>query len=139
MAESQNDLGKGPKASAKRKKADLVAAWERFLEDECGVFPGSIAAAYLRMTPQGVHAAAQRGWLKWFPIGRVRYYSRKDCVRYRWHVSRKFQDNRPQPQYCPADSELDARLTRHIAKSRVFRPAGRDVTSGFPAGAEEHT
>jgi hypothetical protein len=121
----QGAQGKATKPSAKRRQSDLVAAWERFCEDEAGVFPGSIAAAYLRMTAQGVHAAAQRGWLKWFPIGRVRYYSRRDCVHYRWHISRKFEDNRPRPQYAPADSTLDARLSRYLGRR------------GFPGGTGE--
>jgi hypothetical protein len=118
VAGNLENLGKAAKASLNREKADLVASWERFCEDECGVFPASIAAAYLRMTMQGVHAAAKRGWLRWFPVGRVRYYSRRDCVRYRWEVSRKYEDNRSFPKYAPDDPELDARLQRYLDKDK---------------------
>jgi len=51
------------------------------------------------MTVQGVHAAADRGWIKYFMVGRERFYSRRDVCNYRWTGSRKFKDNRPLPPH----------------------------------------
>jgi len=84
-----------------RKNHDLTAwnSFERFQELHLGAVPSWLAAEYLRMTPQGVFQAAQRGWIAFFQHGRNRLYSRKDLVKYRWTVSRKYRDTRPQPPY----------------------------------------
>jgi len=76
-----------------------VAAWDQFLSSEGGVYPPKLAAAFLKLTVQGVHAASDRGWIKYFRIGRERFYSAKDVRDYRWTGSRKFRDNRPAPRY----------------------------------------
>jgi hypothetical protein len=99
VAESQENLGKGKKSKGSRKQADDVAAWERFCEEESGVYPPYMAAAYLKMTIQGVYAAANRGWLRYFVIGRERFYSRRDCVEYRWTVAKSYRDARPLPKF----------------------------------------
>jgi hypothetical protein len=80
-------------------QAHTLHAWELFLDQHGGCYPSSIAAIKLRMTPQGVYQASQRGWIAFFLIGRDRWYSRKDVVNYRWHASRRFADNRPRPLY----------------------------------------
>ena len=76
-------------------------AYERFTERHQGAVPSWLAAEYLRMTPQGVFQAAERGWIAYFQHGRNRLYSRADLVKYRWTVSRKYRDNRPLPPYPP--------------------------------------
>jgi len=76
-----------------------LAAWDRFLESHHGVYPASLAAAKLRMSPQGVFQASERGWIAFFSVGRNRWYSRRDVIRYRWNASRRFRDNRPLPPY----------------------------------------
>lgn len=67
------------------------------MEHQAGV-PAWLAAQYLRLTPQGLTAAADRGWIAYFQHGRNRMYSLRDVERYRWH-SHKFRDNRPLPPY----------------------------------------
>jgi len=76
-----------------------LASWERFLEVHQGCYPAAIAAIKLRMSPQGVFQASERGWIAFFSVGRNRWYSRRDVIRYRWAGSRKFRDNRPIPLY----------------------------------------
>jgi len=76
-----------------------ISAWDRFCENHAGVYPPTLAAARLKLTLQGVYAAADRGWIAFFMIGHVRYYSRRDVESYRWTGSRKFRDNRPRPLY----------------------------------------
>lgn len=77
------------------KKAMHLARWEKFLEVQLGCYPASIAAIKLRMTPQGVYQASERGWLTFFQVGRNRWYGRRDVIAYRWERSRRFRDNRP--------------------------------------------
>jgi hypothetical protein len=83
------------------KRYDLAAwaSFERFNEIHKGAVPSWLAAEYLRMTPQGVFQAAERGWIAFFQHGRNRLYSRADLVKYRWTVSRKYKDTRPAPPY----------------------------------------
>ena len=61
--------------------------------------PASIAAIKLRMSPQGVYQAAQRGWIDFFSVGRDRWYSRRDVIAYRYTVARNYRDNRPLPPH----------------------------------------
>lgn len=75
--------------------------WEKFLEVQCGCYPSTLAAVKLRMSPQGVYQAAERGWITFFQVGRNRWYGRKDVIRYRFEVSKKFRDNRPLPSPGP--------------------------------------
>ena len=92
---------------AKRKGGDKglreLAAYERFIEVQLGVYPATIAALKLGMTTSGVFNAAERGHLTFFQIGRNRWYGRKDVINYRHEVSRKFRDNRRQPSDSPRD------------------------------------
>ncbi|MEY4569100.1 MAG: hypothetical protein RLZZ398_539 [Verrucomicrobiota bacterium] len=79
------------------KQLRQLASWEKFLEVQLGTYPSTVAAIKLGMTTTGVYNAAERGHLTFFQIGRDRWYGRKDVIQYRWSVSRKFRDNRPQP------------------------------------------
>lgn len=67
-----------------------------FCEKHLKAVPGWLAADYLKMSPQGVYQAAERGWIAYFQHGRNRIYSWKDIVQYR-HTSKKFKDNCPRP------------------------------------------
>ena len=60
----------------------MLDRWHKFLEAQNGCYPATIAAIRLRMTPQGVSNAADRGWIAFFKIGRDRWYGRKDVARY---------------------------------------------------------
>lgn len=84
-----------------------LAAWERFLEVHLGCYPASIAALKLRMTATGVYNAADRGHIAFFLVGRDRWYSRRDVIRYRWENSRKFRDNRRLSDKGPKNFLLD--------------------------------
>lgn len=79
------------------KQLRQLASWKKFLEVQLGTYPSTVAAIKLGMTTTGVYNAAERGHLTFFQIGRDRWYGRKDVIQYRWAVSRKFRDNRPQP------------------------------------------
>lgn len=72
------------------KQAASLAKWERFLEVQLGAYPATMAAIKLRMTPQGVYQASERGHLIFFQVGRVRWYGRKDCILYAELRSRRF-------------------------------------------------
>jgi len=82
-----------------QKQAMQIASWERFLEVHQGCYPAQIAAAKLRMSPQGVYQASERGWIAFFSVGRNRWYSKRDVIRYRWEASKQYRDNRPLPPY----------------------------------------
>lgn len=86
-------------AKVTRKEALRVVAWERFMEQERGFFPPSIAAACLKMTPQGVRAASDRGWIRFFQIGTERFYSRRDVLKYVHNPSRRGSPSRPVPPF----------------------------------------
>lgn len=90
-------MGKG---EVKQKQAMQVDRWEKFLEAQGGCYPASMAAIKLRMTPQGVYQASERGWITFFQIGRNRWYGMKDVKAYRWNKSARFFDNRilPSPE-----------------------------------------
>jgi len=51
--------------------------------DEGGVMPSTIAAMKLRISTAGLYQAAERGWIKFFKVGRDRWYGRKTVARYR--------------------------------------------------------
>lgn len=89
------------------KQLRYLASWEKFLELQVGAYPSTIAAIKLGMTTTGVYNAAERGHLTFFQIGRNRWYGRKDVVQYRWSVSRKFLDNRPQPALSPKKFSIE--------------------------------
>ncbi len=84
----------------------VFQAFEKFIEEHSGGIPATIAAGWLRMTPQGLYQAAERGWIAYFQHGRNRIYSRRDVLRYRWH-SRKFRDNRECPPYPPGGARVN--------------------------------
>jgi hypothetical protein len=96
-----------PERKVTDKQLRQLAAWERFLEIQCGAYPSTIAAIKLGMTTSGVYNAAQRGWLAFFQVGRDRWYGRKDVVSYRWETSRKFTDNRAQPAASPKNFSVE--------------------------------
>ena len=72
------------------KQAASLAKWERFLEVQLGAYPATMAAIALRMSPQGVYQASERGHLIFFQVGRVRWYGRKDVLLYKELRSRRF-------------------------------------------------
>lgn len=74
-----------------------VSRWERFCERHGGAMPSLIAAKILRMTPQGVWQASQRGWIAYLDLGGKRYYSPADVRKYRWTRAQHFADNKPYP------------------------------------------
>lgn len=94
-------------AKGKDKQQRTLAAYDKFLESQGGAYPATLAAWFLRMSPQGVYNAADRGWITFFQVGRNRWYGKKDLVRYRWEVSKKFKDNRPLPSPEPRKWDID--------------------------------
>jgi len=64
------------------KQRNMLQAWERFCEDETGAIPATMAAMKLGITTAAVYQAAERGWLKFFRVGRSRWYGRKSLYRY---------------------------------------------------------
>jgi hypothetical protein len=92
-------------STEKRKASDFVSAWHRFLLNEGGAYPPKVAGARLKITIQAVYAAADKGWLRYFRIGRERFYSARDVHNYRWSGARKFRDSLPGPQYCGAQDQ----------------------------------
>lgn len=72
------------------KQALAADRWERFLEVQLGAYPASIAATKLRMSPQGVYQASERGHIIFFQVGRVRWYGRRDVLFYKETRSRRF-------------------------------------------------
>jgi len=71
------------------KELRMLARFERFLEVQSGAYPATIAAMRLKMTTAGVYQAGERGWLGFFQIGRDRWYSRRDVIRYQEHRTQK--------------------------------------------------
>jgi hypothetical protein len=63
--------------------------WEKFCVAQCGVYPASLAAVRLGMTPQGVFQASERGWIAFFALGKKRFYGAKDVILYAQERSRK--------------------------------------------------
>jgi len=99
------------KRAVSQKQAMELAGWERFLDVQLGCYPASIAVIKLRMTPQGVYQASERGWITFFQVGRNRWYGRKDVITYRWEQSRKYRDNRifpsPRPRkFLPQQADI---------------------------------
>lgn len=95
-----------------RKTGEILASWDRFCDREKGFFPPMIAGLYLGLTPQGLYAASDRGWLRYFKLGSERFYSFSDLLQYkRAGLSR----------------DAGARLTpldRHLARAGI-RPMPR--------------
>jgi len=118
------------KEKPNRKEVDFVAAWDRFVENEKGAYPPRIAALYLRMTVQGVHSAADRGWIRYFMIGKERFYSRRDVVAYRWNVSKKFKDNRLLPSFVGSQN-CTPRTPRSVALAKMS-PEERAIEEARP-------
>lgn len=65
------------------KERNLLQAWKRFVRDENGAVPSTIVAMLLGMSTSGVYQAGQRGWLKFFSVGRDRWYGAKSVAIYR--------------------------------------------------------
>jgi len=82
----------------------VMAAFERFIEKHGSAVPSWLAADYLKMSPQGLFQAAERGWIGYFQHGRNRLYSYRDVIRYRWQ-SKKFKDNSPLRPYAPGKAK----------------------------------
>lgn len=93
-----------PAHKVTQKQAHELDRWERFLEVQRGCYPASIAATKLRISPQGVYQAAERGWITFFQVGRNRWYGRSDVIKYRWERSRRFRDNRLLASKSPRDA-----------------------------------
>lgn len=66
-----------------QQQAFLLARFEKFTMDENGVYPAGIAALKLKMTPQGVFQAAERGHIKFISNGKNRLYGRTSVVLYK--------------------------------------------------------
>ena len=81
-----------------------MAAYEKFIQAHTAALPSWLAAEYLKMSPQGLFQASERGWIGYFQHGRNRLYSYKDVIRYRWQ-SKKFKDNSPSPPYAPGQAK----------------------------------
>jgi hypothetical protein len=96
-------MGKHP---VTQKQAIALDRWERFLIQEGGCYPASLAAVKLRMTPQGVYQASERGWINFFSNGRDRWYGMKSVIAYRFSRSTRFADTRPQPAREPKNFAL---------------------------------
>lgn len=94
------------KGQAERVKVtSMMQAFELFCDKHLRAVPGWLAAEYLKMSPQGLYQASERGWIAYFQHGRNRIYSWKDIVTYR-HQSRKFKDNCPRP-HKPGKARFD--------------------------------
>lgn len=65
-----------------QKESSQLMRWEKFIQDQGGVYPSHLAAIILRMTPAGVFSASERGHLAFFQIGRCRWYGRHDVTAY---------------------------------------------------------
>ncbi len=59
------------------KERNQLLAWRNFTQDENGAMPATIAAMKLRMTTSGLYQAGERGWIKFFSVGRDRWYGEK--------------------------------------------------------------
>ena len=70
-----------------------VRGYERFLEEQNGVYPATYAAQVLKISLQALHMAAKSGHIKYFKVGNKRLYGLKSVRDYRWFKSRKFRDN----------------------------------------------
>jgi hypothetical protein len=88
------------------KVTSMMQAYEMFCDKHLRAVPGWLAAEYLKMTPQGLYQAAERGWIAYFQHGRNRLYSYKDVVTYRHTASRKFKDNSGRP-HGPGQAQFD--------------------------------
>jgi hypothetical protein len=118
----------------------MMQAFEMFCEKHLKAVPGWLAADYLRMTPQGVYQAAERGWIAYFQHGRNRIYSWKDIVQYR-HTSKKFKDNCPRP-HKPGAARFDVEITppppptraeieaAELAKARALQDQALEALKG---------
>jgi len=88
------------------------SAFERFCETHGKAVPSMLAAEYLQITPQGLYNAADRGWIAYLKIGRDRWYSYNDIIRYRWHGSKKFLDTQPKAPYIPGKARFEYDLEK---------------------------
>jgi hypothetical protein len=88
------------------KVTSMMDAFEKFCDKHLRAVPGWLAAEYLKMTPQGLYQASERGWIAYFQHGRNRIYSWKDIVSYR-HQSRKFKDNTQGRPHRPGNARFD--------------------------------
>ena len=70
-----------------------VRGYERFLDEQNGVYPATYAAQVLRISMQALHMAAKAGHIKYYEVGKKRLYGLKSVRDYRWLKSRKFRDN----------------------------------------------
>ncbi len=64
------------------KELNQLTAWDNFVTDEIGAVPATIAAMKLKMSTSGLYQAGERGWIKFFKVGRDRWYGRKTLYRY---------------------------------------------------------
>lgn len=92
--------------SNRPKVTSMMDAFEKFCDKHIRAVPGWLAAEYLKMTPQGLYQAAERGWIAYFQHGRNRIYSWKDVVSYRYQ-SRKFKDNTHGRPHQPGEGKFE--------------------------------
>jgi hypothetical protein len=76
-------MRKMQKGKLTSKQRNQVQAWDRFCLEENGAIPATIAAWKLGMSSAGLYQAAERGWIKFFKVGRDRWYGAKSISRYR--------------------------------------------------------
>ena len=78
-----------------RTQADmaLACAYRKFLTEQEGAYPPTIAAIFLDTSMQNLDYLARSGTLKFFKVGRNKLYGWKSMQDHRWCTSRKFHDN----------------------------------------------
>lgn len=84
---------------------DELIAYDRFAEEQGGIYTAQMVCAFLKLTLQGVDYAARTGGLKFICYGRNRFFGRKSVINYRWSLSRKFKDN-PRMSFSPGQANL---------------------------------
>ena len=70
-----------------------VRAYDRFLDEQNGVYPATFVAIILLCTLQNVDYLAKVGHIKWTKVGGKRLYGVKSVKDCRWWDSREYHDN----------------------------------------------
>jgi hypothetical protein len=103
-----DDIRIMPRRKVTQKEKVTLQRYDRFCQEQGGVYPSTIAAIKLGLTPAGVYQAAQRGWIAYVLNGRDRLYSRKDVHRYadaiasgNWRSAMRA----PEPKDCTHDDD----------------------------------
>jgi len=87
----ENDDFKPSKWFRKLSQTEInrLELWRVFALDQGEIFPPALAADFLRMTPEGVRSAANRGWIRYIKLGKDRFYGKKSLENYKYSKSRK--------------------------------------------------